>query len=104
MHAAAESGLRRDVGAALRQQRGNGIPVKVYARTAGALGIPARVLLPAAARARGSRIIPVGLAAAAVGQVAGRRLRVSYGGVLTGSSIGFAVALELIIRRWKRYR
>jgi 1-acyl-sn-glycerol-3-phosphate acyltransferase len=104
MHAAAEHGLRRDVGAALRAQRANGIPVKVYARTAGAAAIPARVLLPAVARARGSRIIPVGLAAAAVGQLAKRRLRVSYGGVLTGTSIGFAVGLELMLRRWKRYR
>jgi hypothetical protein len=78
--------------------------VKVYARTGGELGIPARRLVPAAAVARTSRIVPVGLTAAAVGQVARGRLRMSYGGVLVASGAGLAVGLELVIRRWKRYR
>ncbi len=104
MHEAARRGLRRNVGSALLDQRSNGIPVKVYARIAGELGIPARVLMPAVARARASRIVPAGLLAATIGQLATDRLRVSYGGVLVGSGIGFAVGLELVIRRWKPYR
>jgi 1-acyl-sn-glycerol-3-phosphate acyltransferase len=104
MHDAARAALRQDVGSALRRQRGNGIPVKVYARIAGESGIAARHLIPAAGLARSSRIIPVGLAAAAVGQVASRRLRVGYGGALAGSTLGLAVGLELVIRQWKRYR
>ena len=104
MHAEARRGLHRDVAAAFREQRGNGIPVKVYARIAGELALPAREVLAAAAAGRASRIIPVGLAAAAVGQVARRRLQVGYGGVLAGSAVALAVGLELVIRRWKWYR
>jgi 1-acyl-sn-glycerol-3-phosphate acyltransferase len=104
MHQAARAQLLADVGSALREQRGNGVPVKVYARTGGELGIPARRLLPAAAVARTSRIVPVGLTAAAAGQVARGRLRLSYGGVLLASGAGLAVGLELVIRRWKPYR
>lgn len=104
MHAAARSSLQHDVGSALRSQLSNGIPVKVYARIAGESGITAQQLMPAAALARSSRIVPVGLAAVAVGQLASRRLRVGYGGVLAGSTLGLAVGLELVIRRWKRYR
>jgi 1-acyl-sn-glycerol-3-phosphate acyltransferase len=104
MHAVARRGLRRDVAAALRDQRGNGIPVKVYARTAGELGIPARRLLPAVATARASRIVPVGLGIAVAGQLARSRLRVGYGAAMAGTATGVAVGLELVIRRWKRYR
>ena len=104
MHDAARTALRRDIGAALREQRGNGIPVKVYARTAGELGLPARRFLLAVATNRASRMIPIGLAAAVGGEVARRRLRVSYGGVLAGTAVGLAVGLELVIRRWKWYR
>lgn len=104
MHDAARRGLGRDVSAAFREQRSNGIPVKVYARIAGELGLPAREVLPAVAASRASRIIPVGLAAAAIGQVARRRLTVGYGGVLAGSAVGLAVGVELVIRRWKWYR
>jgi 1-acyl-sn-glycerol-3-phosphate acyltransferase len=104
MHTAARSGLRTGVRGALREQRGNGIPVKVYARIAGELGVPARELLPAAAAARASRIVPVGLALAAAGEVARGRLRMSYGGVVAASGAGLATGLELVIRRWKPYR
>jgi 1-acyl-sn-glycerol-3-phosphate acyltransferase len=104
MHAAACRGLERDVPTALRAQRGNGIPVKVYARTAGELGLPARTLLPAAAAARSSRIVPLGLGFAVIGQLARRRLRVGYGGVLAGSAIGVAIGLERVVRHWNRYR
>jgi membrane protein YqaA with SNARE-associated domain len=104
MHAEARAQLRAGVGGALREQRGNGIPVKVYARAAGELGIPARELLPAAGLARASRIVPIGLGMAAAGSVARGRLRMSYGGVLAVSGVGVAVGLELVIRRWKNYR
>jgi 1-acyl-sn-glycerol-3-phosphate acyltransferase len=104
MHDTARSQLVADVGSALREQRGNRIPVKVYARTSGELGIPARRLLPAVAAARSSRIVPVGLAAATAGHLARKRLRLSYGAVLAGSAAGLAVGLELAIRHWKPYR
>jgi 1-acyl-sn-glycerol-3-phosphate acyltransferase len=104
MHESAAKGLRRDVGQAFQEQRGNGIPVKVYARTAGQAGIPVWTLIPAAAAARASRIVPIGLGMAVVGEVAKRRLRVSYGAVLVGSVIGTAIGLELVVRRWKPHR
>ena len=104
MHEDARLSLQRDVATALREQRFNGIPVKVYARTAGALGLPLRQLLPATASARASRIVPVGAAAAALGHVGRRRIRVSYGALLTVSATGLAVGLEMVLRRWKPYR
>ncbi|HEX2807407.1 MAG TPA: hypothetical protein VHN80_14675, partial [Kineosporiaceae bacterium] len=104
MHAAARRGLQRDVPEALRAQRGNGIPVKVYARVGGELGLPAHELLPAAAAARSSRIVPLGLGFAVIGQLARRRLRVGYGGVLVGSAIGVAIGLERVVRHWNRFR
>ncbi|GLY32180.1 lysophospholipid acyltransferase family protein [Kineosporia sp. NBRC 101731] len=104
MHATAREQLSTDVGGALREQRGNGIPVKVYARTAGEQSINPGTFITAAALARSSRIIPVGLAAAAVGEIAQRRLKVSYGGVLALSGVGLAVGLELVVRSWKQHR
>ncbi len=104
MHAEARRGLAEDVARALREQRGNGVPVKVYARIAGETGVSGRELLPAVAAARAARIVPIGLAMATVGQLARRRARVGYGGALAGAGLGLAVGLELVIRGWKQYR
>ncbi|GAB6903138.1 lysophospholipid acyltransferase family protein [Kineosporia succinea] len=104
MHDTARQQLRADVGHALKEQRGNGIPVKVYARTAGEMRLSPGRLITSAALARSSRIIPVGLAAAAAGELAQRRLKVSYGGVLALCGVGLAVGLELVVRSWKQHR
>jgi hypothetical protein len=104
MHDAARSQLRAGVDSALREQRGNGIPVKVYARTAAELGVPLPSLARAAGSARASRIVPIGLAMAVGGHLARRRLRVAYGATVSGAAVGVAVGLELVIRSWKRYR
>jgi 1-acyl-sn-glycerol-3-phosphate acyltransferase len=104
MHAAARVGLLRDVPDAMRQQRGNSIPVKVYARTAGELGVPPGALIAATAVARASRLIPVGAAWVVAGQVGQDRLRVRFGAALTGTAVGVAIGLQLMNRRWNWYR
>ena len=104
MRAAARTALREDVRTALHGQRWNGIPVKVYARSAGELGVPLRRLLPAVAVARGSRIVPIGVVMIGVGALTHRRMRVAYGAALTVSGVGWAVGLERVVRRWKQDR
>jgi len=101
MHAEARAALREDVRIALQDQRWNGIPVKVYARSAGELGVPLRRLVPAVAVARGSRIVPIGVAMMVAGALTRRRMRVAYGAALTVSGIGWAIGLERVVRRWK---
>ncbi|WP_338703955.1 1-acyl-sn-glycerol-3-phosphate acyltransferase [Streptomyces sp. Q6] len=85
--------------AAVRHQPWNGIPFKVYAHEAGRADVPAGDFLAAAARARGTRTLAVGLAFGAFGFLA-HRMRRRYGTYLILLGAGFTVGLTLIVAGW----
>ncbi|MFE1953626.1 lysophospholipid acyltransferase family protein [Streptomyces sp. NPDC059524] len=84
---------------AVRHQPWNGVPFKVYAKEAGRADVPPGDFLAAAARARGTRTLAVGLAFGAFGFLAHRHRR-RYGTYLVLLGGGFAAGLTMIVRGW----
>ncbi|MFI1828011.1 lysophospholipid acyltransferase family protein [Streptomyces sp. NPDC020412] len=85
---------------AVAQQPWNGVPFKVYAAEAGRAEVPRDDWLAAAAAARGSRTLTVGLAFAALGVLL-RRYRRFYPLYLGLLGAGFTVGLSLIVAGWR---
>ncbi|MEV3858329.1 lysophospholipid acyltransferase family protein [Streptomyces sp. NPDC050095] len=99
MRAEVRHELAVEGGSAVRHQPWNGIPFKVYAHEAGRADVPPGDFLAAAARARGVRILAVGLAFGAFGFLA-HRMRRRYGLYLTLLGAGFAAGLSMIVAGW----
>ncbi|MEV0094081.1 lysophospholipid acyltransferase family protein [Streptomyces sp. NPDC050738] len=99
MHAEVRAELTLEGASAIRHQPWNGIPFKVYAAEAGRADIAPSAWLPAAAKARGTRTLAVGLLFAAFGLLM-RRFRRYYGRYLILLGAGFATGLGLIVTGW----
>lgn len=84
----------------VRHQPLAGIPFKVYAGEAGMRRLGAAPFLTASARARGARILTVGLALSALGAAANsQRHRYPYYLLAVGG--GFTAGLATVVRRWR---
>ncbi|MZD04563.1 1-acyl-sn-glycerol-3-phosphate acyltransferase [Streptomyces sp. SID5785] len=91
--------LVAEAAGAVRHQPWNGIPFKVYAKEAGHAQVPPGDFLAAAARARGTRTLTVGLAFGAFGFLAHRHRR-RYGTYLLLLGGGFTAGLTMIVTGW----
>jgi 1-acyl-sn-glycerol-3-phosphate acyltransferase len=78
----------------------NGIPVKLYARAAGELGLPLDSLLLWTGVERGLRMAGAALLVGAVARRLEGGLRRCYGGYVGMAGLGFAAVLTMIIRSW----
>ncbi|MEV6749184.1 lysophospholipid acyltransferase family protein [Streptomyces sp. NPDC051080] len=99
MRAEVRAELALEGASAVRHQPWNGIPFKVYGAEAGRAGVPALDWLTAAATARGSRTLTVGLGFAAFGLLM-RRHRRRYGRYLVLLGGGFTAGLSMIVAGW----
>lgn len=100
MHAAAQAQLRSHGASALWSQVMNGIPVKVYARSAGALHVPVWRVAAVAAITRTLRMAVLGAAVACVARLIRRPLMQCYGWMLVAFTAVFAAGLAIVISSW----
>jgi 1-acyl-sn-glycerol-3-phosphate acyltransferase len=101
MHAVARQQIEQEGAAAMEHQPAGGIPYKVYNVEAGHAHVAALPWLRYSSRARGGRILLLGLALSAVGFMA-QRLRRFYPLYLTLLVTLFGSGLTLIVLSWSR--
>lgn len=99
MHATAHRHLRRGP-AGIKHQALNGVPVKVYARAAGELGLPVMRLASWAVLERGARMTVCAGAIRAAAGPARPWLRRLYGPYLGATGASFVVIIRRIVRAW----
>lgn len=100
MHAAAAAHLAAGP-AGVWHQLANGVPIKVYARQAGLARSPLPPFLAAAAAARTTRILGVGVLLTGAAQLLQPWLRRLYGGYLLAASAALALGLRRVYRSWR---
>ncbi len=99
MHAAARRHLTAGV-AGIGHQALGGIPVKVYARAAGELDLPAGKLAVAALIERGARMAGCAAGVMALERPLRPLIRRLYGPYLAVSGVVFTITLRQIVRAW----
>jgi 1-acyl-sn-glycerol-3-phosphate acyltransferase len=100
MAAAARADLSSDGAAGICAQALNGIPVKLYARAAGELGVDPGELLLWAGLERGLRMAAAGALVWIGARTLHGRLRRNYGIYVLACAIAFSGILAVIIRSW----
>ncbi len=100
MAAAARTDLSSDGAAGILAQALNGIPVKLYARAAGELGVDPGALLLWAGIERGLRMAAAAVLVWVLARLLHGWLRRCYGVYLLGTAIAFSAILAAIIGSW----